>query len=217
MSNNLETNNNEKDVIGDFFNKMFNKSVISTDEVNFHYAEGTITGYNKAYKTIIDVKNNVSSSVSDWGRNVYYKTYVTTTVSSENIPVVDFWVEFRNGEEQQFSIIYDVPMRPGHEVLISFLTLDGTTFYLYQIDNRNTDRWNRLIGDADLKGFVKANTSRSFAITVAAVIAVAFALLSPQGILIYGIIAYFVAHWWMKKRNLSVLKERISQIWNSNS
>lgn len=199
-------------------NKVFNKSIIQKEEIDMQLVEGKILSYNKAYKTIVDVQTTTSShSSSSWNNDYYsYKgdvslsTYVSTNVKADNIPVIDFWLGFENGSESSYTITKEIPMRPGHELRLNYLTVDGDNFYLYEVDNLSTNSSDQLISDADLEGFIKGITSKVFPISIGLLVGLIFffiKFLMMAAILGYG--AYYIANKFMMKRNVNILREQL--------
>lgn len=219
MSNNKVTSiqQNANPAI-DFFNKLFNSSIIKTEEVNLEYLEGEVLSYNKAYKTLLNITTTTSSTANNsWDlydntRDISLNTYVSTNVQSDNIPVVDFWLQYEDGSEEAHTITKEVPMRPGHHLRLNYLTVDGSSFYMYDVENLDTRSTNVLISDYDLKGFVIHATRKTFSFAVGATVGLLFLVTTPLFAVLGAVGGFYLSNRYMLNRNVRVLKNRIYEI-----
>jgi len=154
MKNEGITNIQKKDNSAmSLLNSLFNSSIIKTEEVNLEYIEGAVLSYNKAYKTLVNVTTTSSSHASSsWSsdKEVSLNTYVSTNVQSDNIPVIDFWLQYDNGTEEAHTVTQEIPMRPGHRLRLNYLTVDGSNFYMYDVENIDTGSVHVLISGNSL-------------------------------------------------------------------
>jgi len=224
-SNTTSIQNTNQNPILSVFNFLFNSSVITTEEVDIQYLEGTVTGYNKSYKADIQATSQTSSQANKiWNiagyasrGNLSLNTYLSTTLTAESTPVVDFWLQYEDDAEESYTVTKDVLMRQGQELRLSYLTIDRSGFYLYEIENKNAKSRDVLIPDNELANFVKGSTKNYFSYATGLIAGLLLFLSKGVFFAIFGLfITYYTTKKYMQRRNLGILKNRIVELKTRN-
>lgn len=132
-----------------FFSDLF----VQEQDLKIIKVRGQVKGYNKSIETRFNLQTGslyVETESSYDGYEHRSNTQVTTSptlVNSDNVPVIDFFLQVPNRGEIDVTLYQDVRMRDGHTVTL-FSIVHQNKQFLTKIVNHDSNKYYMLVNDA---------------------------------------------------------------------
>lgn len=144
--------------------KFFSDLFVREEDLRILKISGEVKGFNKSIETRFNLQTGSSymeTESSYDGHEHKTNTHMSTSptlVNSENVPVIDFFLQVPNRGEIDVTLYQDVRMRDGHTVTL-FSIIHQNKQFLTKIVNHDSRKYYMLVNDAVVREIAETYTN----------------------------------------------------------